>query len=388
VAHDALERGLIVGDRPDGDGSIALPPATKRGSVLRRLPEAEGWRCWPLPVVEGAVGAFRLPEDAAPVTIEAPSGRAMTLAPGDLMLGTAGHRESTRWVVGSVPEGGLRVGETYWILADCGIVGTLLGDSPRQKGHLAPVTCLGAVHDEAGRPLTLARFALAGGPLLGAPAAASPCATSSAAASSCAASSAAPSPAPVPPVAVPPVFLVLGTASEVGKTTAALGLLRALRRSGRGRVLALKATGTSSVTELHAYLDLGAAPCLDAVDFGLPTTYPSERPGIEPVFAAMLTWCLGQPVDAVLIECGGDILGANVPTFLRTLVAHAPRTRVVLAAADSLAALGAKSVLAEHGLTPILLTGPCTDTPTIQARTQRLCGIPAMNLARGDDLVL
>lgn len=367
--------------------------------MLRRLPDPEGWHCRPLPVTEGAVGAFRLPEDAAPVTIEAPSGRAMTLAPGDVMLGTAGHRESTRWVVGSVPEGGLLVGETYWILADCGIVGTLLGDSPRQKGHLAPVICLGAVHDAAGMPLTLAQHAVStasqvavspgaapraagrtgAGPPGAVPPVEAPPAAAPVFASSCAAS---------PPIAIPPVFLVLGTASEVGKTTAALGLLRALRRSGRKQVLALKATGTSSVTELHAYLDLGAAPCVDAVDFGLPTTYPSDRPGIEPFFATMLAWCLAQPVDAVLVECGGDILGANVPAFLRTVVAQVPKARVVLAAADSLAALGAKSVLAGFGLTPILLTGPCTDTPAIQARTQRLCGIPAMNLARGDEFTL
>jgi len=56
---------------------------------------------------------------------------------------------------------------------------------------------------------------------------------------------------------------------------------------------------------------------------------------------------------------------------------------VILAASDSLAALGAKSVLADMGLTPTLITGPCTDTPTIQQRTHDLCGIPALNLARG-----
>ncbi|MBN8874621.1 MAG: hypothetical protein J0H67_17425 [Rhodospirillales bacterium] len=339
----------------DAGGGLVFSATTKRGSVLRRLPPESGWRCVAAPVTEGVVGAFRLPEDASPITIEAPSGRAMTLAPGDVMLATAGHRESTRWVVGSIPEAGLMPNETYWILADCGIVGTLLGDSPRQKGHLAPVTCLGAVHDADGLPLSLARFTL---------------------------------PPASPVTTPPPVFLVLGTASEVGKTTAALGLLRALRRSAQERVLALKATGTSSVTELHSYQDLGAWPCLDAVDFGLPTTYPSDRAGIEPFFAGMLAWCLAQPVDAVLIECGGDLLGANVPAFLQVLRGVVAEPRVVLAAADSLAAFGAKSVLAEFGLTPILLTGPCTDTPTIQARTQRLCGIPAINLARGDDLTL
>jgi hypothetical protein len=97
---------------------------------------------------------------------------------------------------------------------------------------------------------------------------------------------------------------------------------------------------------------------------------------------------MAQPVEALLIECGGDILGANVPVFLRVLVATRPDTRVVLVAADSLAALGATSILAETGLRPMVLTGPCTDTPTIQARTQALCGIPAINMAKGSGLAL
>lgn len=333
--------------------AIELPADIKCGSVIRRVPAGAGWRCVPRHGLEGDVCAFSLPRDAADVTIEATTGRAMTLAPGDMFLGTPGYRESTRWVVGSIPEAGLEPGSDYWVLADCGIVGTLLGDSPREKGHLAQVRFLGVVQDENGTALTLKGFAL---------------------------------PRPAAAAQAAPVFLVVGTASEVGKTTAALSVLRALRRSGRRRVLALKATGTSSLTELHNYQDHGASPCLDSVDFGLPTTYPSDRAGIEGHFDTVLEWCLAQPVDALLIECGGDILGANVPTFLRALVAVRPDAKVVLAAADSLAALGAKSILGEMGLTPMVLTGPCTDTPTIQARTQALCGIPALNMAKGGGL--
>jgi hypothetical protein len=55
---------------------------------------------------------------------------------------------------------------------------------------------------------------------------------------------------------------------------------------------------------------------------------------------------------------------------------------IVLAAADALGALGAKDVLAAMKLVPKLVTGPCTDTPTLQQRTQALTGIPALNLLR------
>jgi hypothetical protein len=303
---------------------------------------------------EGDVCVFELSSNAAAITIEAVTGRAMLIAPGDRFLGTAGHRESTRWVVGTIPEGGLVPGDDYWVLADCGVVGAFLGDSPRQKGHLGQVRFLGTMFDPDGTALNIRQFALHPQPTVDRGA---------------------------------PVFLLLGTSSEVGKTTAAIAVLRALRRSGSTSVVALKATGTSSLTELHSYQDFGAGPCFDCVDFGLPTTYPSGRDQATDWFDTMLDMCLGIPADAVLVECGGDVLGANVPAFLTRLVARRPDVRVVLAASDSLAALGAKSVLAGMGLAVTLMTGPCTDTPTIEQRTRELCGVPAMNLAKGEPVL-
>ena len=47
--------------------------------------------------------------------------------------------------------------------------------------------------------------------------------------------------------------------------------------------------------------------------------------------------------------------------------------------------MGAKQALAEIGLAISLITGPCTDTPILRERTEALCGIPAINLARGSD---
>ena len=35
------------------------------------------------------------------------------------------------------------------------------------------------------------------------------------------------------------------------------------------------------------------------------------------------------------------------------------------------------------GLSISMITGPCTDTPTLRERTQALCGIPALNMSRG-----
>lgn len=337
-------------------GIDVLAADIKRTSALRRMPAGFAVRVSERCGLEGDVGAFALAADAAPLSAEAVTGRAMTIAPGDIFLATPGHRESTRWVVGHVPEGGLVPGEPYWVLADCGAVGAFVGDSPGEKGHLGRVRFLGVATDAHGATLNIRRFGWR----------ADAAVTDHGA----------------------PVFLVVGTSSEVGKTTAAVSVLRALRKSGRQRVVAVKAAGTSSVTELHHYQDFGASPCFDCVDFGLPTTYPSGRADIAGVFETMLDACLSVAADAVLIECGGDMLGANVPVFLAALARRRADAKVILVAADSLAAVGAKSVLGDMGLQITLIAGPCTDTPTIQQRTQELCGLPAMNLARGAALVL
>jgi hypothetical protein len=101
------------------------------------------------------------------------------------------------------------------------------------------------------------------------------------------------------------------------------------------------------------------------------------------VFDAMLDRCLSIPARAVLIECGGDMLGANVPVFIDRLRRRRADAKVILAAADALGALGGKQVLQDMGLSVSLVTGPCTDTPTLQRRTQNLCGVPAVNMTRG-----
>ena len=181
-----------------------------------------------------------------------------------------------------------------------------------------------------------------------------------------------------------PVYLVLGTSGDSGKTTAAIAVLRTLRMQGHATLTALKATGSPSFVEIARYRDFGAAQAFDCVDFGLAATDPSGREGIEEDFDRMLDYCLSLSADALVVECGGDLFGANVPAFLKCLRARRPNPKIVLAAADVLGALGATRVLAEMGLAVSLITGSCTDTPTVRQRTEALCGVPAINLLRGE----
>ncbi len=325
-----------------------LPPNIKRLSVVRRLPILSTTRYVAVPGFEGNVCAFRLAPRSRSLVVQAACGRAMLLLPGDLFLGTPGYRESPRWSVGGVPKRGLVPGKTYWLLAESGLVGDLVAATPHAKTFLGQAKYLGTIADDDGQILTIRQFAAAAGDRQADHGAR--------------------------------VFVIVGTGPEVGKTTAGLAVLRTLLDKGHSTVIALKATGTSSVTEIMAYQDYGAAQAFDCVDFGLPSTHPANRKGIGRVFDRVLDTCLAIPADAVVIECGGDILGLNVPTFLRRLRHRRSRPKVILAATDALGAWGATRMLREMGLSVGLITGPCTDTPAVQRRTQALCRIPAMNL--------
>jgi hypothetical protein len=324
-----------------------LPSNVKRTSALRRVPPLALFRYRSERGGEGDVCAFELPQDASPLTVEAPTGRLMAIAPGDIFLATPGHREATRSVCGRLPAGGLVPGDLYWVLAASGVVGELVGDSPFDEAYVGRVRYLGPVYADHGERLNIRQFAV----------------TAAAGTDRSAA-----------------VYLVVGTSGNAGKTTAGVAVLRALCLQGHTRVIALKATGGCSVAEIGLYQDFGAAEAFDCIDFGLPGTYPAGREGIREFFGNTLDFCFSLPGDALVVECGGDLFGANVPEFLACLKTRRSALKVILAASDTLGALGAQHALAEIGLAISLITGPCTDTPAMRERTQMLCGVPAINL--------
>ena len=329
----------------------SLPPDVKRTSALRRVPPLDNIRLQSERAGEGDVCAFELPRDSAPIVVESTVGRMMAIVPGDVFLATPGWLQTRRMAVGGIPDGGLIPGGDYWVLSYSGVVGELTSaHSASDLRHLGQVRYLGAMCRDPERPLNIRQFAVtdAGGTDRNAP-----------------------------------VYLILGTSSEVGKTTAGVSVLRTLRMQGHETVIALKATGLPTIAEIAHYQDFGASQVFDAIDFGLPTTWPPGRPGIENFLGNMLDFCFSLPADAVVVECAGDPVSSNAPEFLRCLKARRSEPTITLAAADALGAMGAKHALAEIGLKISLITGPCTDTAVLRQRTEALCGIPAINLSQG-----
>jgi hypothetical protein len=112
----------------------SLLTKVKRTSSLRRMPPLEAIGIRSACGGEGDICAFELPCDASPITVESATGRLMTIAPGDVFLGTPGYRQARRWAVGSIPDGGLVPGNDYWVLSESGVVGELISQSHLEMG--------------------------------------------------------------------------------------------------------------------------------------------------------------------------------------------------------------------------------------------------------------
>jgi hypothetical protein len=305
----------------------------KWASCLRRVVRDEIHTFHERAPISGDVLVCRVENaDLMDAFIEDCGGRLQALFPGDVLLTTVAHRESTRWTVGRVPTWDVyEMGRKLTVLSVQGIVGELMEIGERTSGVIE-VSVLGVAADSYGETINISRYSvLERAPLRD---------TSR----------------------VRATVLITGSSSEAGKTTAGLTATRALLRHGR-RVAVLKAL------------------VFDTVDFGLATTYPSGALSIQEQFPAWLDYLFKVPADALVVECGGDPVGANVPSLISAIRQLGPPLVHVSAASDAMAALGLCRWFEASGIPVDLICGRCTDTALMTERVGQITGVPAENLA-------
>lgn len=302
----------------------------------------------------GSLVLARVTTLGAYTEVEDLTGRQVRIRPDDLIVGVLGDRHSTTSLFGGIPPEGIALPEQGPL--DLLAVGGIIGHCeawPAYLGSPTKVQVLGLVTGQEG-PLTTRRALC----------------TSDQLELSC------------------PVLVVAGTAAEVGKTTAAANLVHFLaRRLGR-RVAATKLSGTGRLRDLLVMRDAGAAPALDFVDRGLPTTYGPLGASMVAVAKGILN-CLGTShPDVVVAELGGDILGAHVPVFLADTEIQTAIRALVLIPSDGLAAHGALSVLAQTGFpAPAYLGQPWTrNAAASRVRAELLHHRPQINFSDEHEL--
>ncbi len=326
--------------------------AAKWASCTRRVPQDCIRRFKKTAPEQGDVVLCRIEAATFPhALVEDRSGRLQALFPGDLLVTTVAARESTRWSVGRIPQSDVfAAGKHFTVLSVQGIVGEWMEGPSDEIAISTEASILGTSLGPDGQAINISAF----GEHL---------------------------PSDAQPLRKHAI-VITGSSADAGKTTAGIVALR-LAKALNISTACVKATGTGSFIERQLYHDAGAEQVLDLIDFGHPTTYPSDGAHSFVDFTRWMTYLNHLPSNLIVIECGGDPVGARVPKLLECIVDGAPPLLHISAASDCMSAYGMVKWFGDRGPQVDFLCGRCTDTELLRIRTEAITGIPAGNLAHG-----
>lgn len=180
---------------------------------------------------------------------------------------------------------------------------------------------------------------------------------------------------PATPGRPPLVVAMLGTGMNAGKTAAAAGFVNGFSRLGR-RVAALKVTGTGSFGDVHQYEAAGAARVLDFTDAGMASTH--RQPLDRLIAATDLLLSHSADCDVAMIELADGVSQVETAGLLARPDYVARFDATILAAPDAMAARGGLAWLADHGITPMALSGVMTRAPLASQEVAEATGLPVL----------
>ena len=184
----------------------------------------------------------------------------------------------------------------------------------------------------------------------------------------------------------PYTVVVVGTAMNAGKTTAAANLVRGLIAAG-ARVGSAKVTGTGAGGDRWSVIDAGAAPALDFTDAGVPSTFGLPADKVLDVFEHLHDHLAAAGVDVAVIEVADGLLQAETAELVANPRFQARVDSTLFAAGDALGATAGVQLATRLGLDVIAVTGALTASPLAIRETRCNIDLPVVSredLASGD----
>ncbi len=154
-----------------------------------------------------------------------------------------------------------------------------------------------------------------------------------------------------------PVVFVCGTSAEVGKTTTAKSIISAFS-AGDIDVAAAKVSGTGRMRDVCNLQIAGAKVAMDFPEVGLASTYTSREIYIPAIYA-LLNRIDEMAPEIIVAEAGGDLLEANVDSFLMDEALRSRICAMVVVPQDVTGAYGAVQIARSYGVaTPMYVAHP------------------------------
>jgi hypothetical protein len=259
---------------------------------------------------------------------------------GDRVVVVFGNRYATEQFEGYLPRRAARQCDLLSVGGVCGVVAS------RHVGVKAPtrLRILGALADEQGRRLSQRAFAVEPGPAR----------------------------------KTAEVILVVGASMSAGKTTVAGALVRSLTRAGL-QVAAAKVTGTAAGKDPRLYLASGAAPVLDFVDGGFPSTYMLAPDELWQLWSTLLSRLHATGPDFIVVEVADGIFQRETAMLLRNPDARAGVDHVFFAANDSLSAESGVRNLRDLGWPVRAISGVVTKGPLGMREAAEATALPCLS---------
>lgn len=294
---------------------------------------------------DGYVLAVKVLEDKKIYNeLELPTGRLSTIHKDDILVVTLGNRRALKGFAGNVPEE-LKAGDIINILNLGGVAGTCTSANRKLVGKPLKVEVLGAVLKKK-QPVNIHDYKLF-------------------------------SPSSSIKTNIP-LIVISGSCMNVGKTSAASEIIKAITRDGF-KVCGAKVAGVAALRDTMRMEDYGAIKAVSMIDAGYASTADAEVESVR-VTKGAINYLAKENPDYIVVELGDGIFGEygvlsilEDDEFSDRISAH------ISCASDPMSAVKLYEVCEEIGAPPDVMSGPATDNSVGINFLKQQLKIPGIN---------
>lgn len=174
------------------------------------------------------------------------------------------------------------------------------------------------------------------------------------------------------------IIIVVGSAMDSGKTTAAYSLVNGLARGGH-TVSAAKITGTASAKDPVILGCAGAHRVLDFTNAGFASTADLDAEELRTITRTVIAHLAVDQPDAIVLEIADGITQRETTMLLDLLAERAGIRGVIYTCNDSLGVSAGVSRIESFGLTPLAVSGTVTASPLSIIEAQQETSVPVLS---------
>lgn len=248
------------------------------------------------------------------ITMQDMEGRIINLYPGDYIISPFAPRQSTTHTFGILPDRILTENDEMNLLSDGGSVGEVTYIPPFMgKPTMLEFIAYLSIDNKV---LNLKNFA----PIISA----------------------------MQNLSLPPVILIIGTSSEIGKTTLASRIMHLLAVKHQKKVSSLMLSCSGSKSDEIHHQAAGVSYINSFIQMGLPVTYDVAENEYLKIMEFQFQTIADQQKPLVIVgEVGGDFIWGNNQAFLRKSRVMKFVKHLIIISSDVVSAIGTQNLFAQ-----------------------------------------